>query len=78
METEFPEVFALDPAAKLNLIGQLWDSLEETCEDLPMPEGLVEELDRRHAEHVKDPSRAVSGEDVIARLKQRQAERQHG
>lgn len=78
METEFPEVFALDPAAKLNLIGRLWDSLEETCDEMPIPGGLLEELDRRHAEHVKDPSRAVSGEDVIAKLKHRQAERHHG
>jgi putative addiction module component (TIGR02574 family) len=78
METQFPEVFALDPAAKLNLIGELWDSLEETRAELPVPDGLLEELDRRHAEHVKDPSRAVPWEDVIAQLKQRRAERKHG
>lgn len=78
METVFPEVFALDPAAKLNLIGQLWDSLEDTCEELPVPEGLLEELDRRHAELIKDPSQAIPWENVIAELEQRRAERHHG
>ena len=77
METEFPEVFALDDGRKKELIYALWDSMGDQSESPPSSEEFYAELDRRHAEFLKDPSRAIPWEQAIAELEARRAERQH-
>ena len=61
------ELMELTPAERIELVQDLWDSI--AAEDLPplTPE-QKEELDRRYAEHLRDPSSASKWEDVKARL----------
>jgi putative addiction module component (TIGR02574 family) len=57
----------LTPAERIELVEDLWDSIAQ--QDMPplSPE-QKQELDRRYAEHLRDPSRASKWEDVKARL----------
>lgn len=61
------ELLELSPAERIDLAEKLWDSIEP--EDMPplTPE-QQQEIDRRMAEHIRDPSRASSWEEVKARL----------
>lgn len=63
-ETEFPELFNLEPAKRLQVVFALWDSLARNPGQIPMPEWQKEELDRRWEAHLKDPENLVSWEDV--------------
>lgn len=61
------ELMELTPAERIELVEDLWDTIGQ--EDLPplTPE-QIQELDRRYAEHLRDPSRGSKWEDVKARL----------
>ena len=61
------ELLELTPAERIELAGDLWDSIEP--EELPpLTEEQRQEAERRYAEHVRDPARASSWEDAKARL----------
>jgi len=61
------ELMKLSPAERIQLAQELWDSI--TPEEMPplTPE-QIEEMERRLAEHEKDPGSAVPWEEVRARL----------
>jgi putative addiction module component (TIGR02574 family) len=61
------ELMELTPEERIELVEDLWESIGP--QDMPplTPE-QKEELDRRHAEHLRDPSRASKWEEVKARL----------
>jgi len=61
------ELMKLSPAERIQLAQDLWDSI--TPEEMPplTPE-QIEEMERRLAEHEKDPGSAVPWEKVRARL----------
>jgi putative addiction module component (TIGR02574 family) len=61
------ELMKLTPEERVELVEDLWDSIAEN--DMPplTPE-QQEELDRRYAEHLRDPGSASKWEDVKARL----------
>jgi putative addiction module component (TIGR02574 family) len=61
------ELMELTPAERLELAEELWDSVEPG-EVPPLTEEQKQELDRRYAEHLRDPSRGSKWEDVEARL----------
>lgn len=57
----------LSPEQRLDLIGELWDSLKD---DLPPPDPeLLAELDRRLAEYEQNPEEGRSAAEVIARIR---------
>lgn len=64
------ELMQLTPAERVEIAQELWDSLDEA--DLPplTPEQM-QEIDRRIAEHERDPSRAIPWEEVRDRLRAR-------
>jgi putative addiction module component (TIGR02574 family) len=64
------ELMRLPAAERVEIALELWDSVEER--DLPplTPEQM-EEIDRRIAEHERDPSRAIPWEEVRDRLRAR-------
>jgi putative addiction module component (TIGR02574 family) len=68
-----PSIFELSPAEKLQLVQNLWDDLAGTPEAVPIHDWQKQELARRKANLLKNPSAALSWEDV----KQR-ARAQHG
>lgn len=53
---------------RLELIGELWDSIPDSLDDLPVPEWHKEELNRRLAAADADPNAAVPWEEVKERL----------
>jgi putative addiction module component (TIGR02574 family) len=61
------ELMQLSVEDRLELVQDLWNSIP--AEDFsPLSEEQMAELDRRLAEHEKDPSRASPWEEVRARL----------
>jgi len=61
------ELMELTAEERIELVQDLWDSIAP--QDVPplTPE-QKEELDRRYAEHMRDPGRASTWEDVKTRL----------
>jgi len=61
------ELMKLTPEERIELVEDLWDSIAQ--HDMPplTPE-QKEELDRRYAEHLRDPNSASKWEDVKTRL----------
>ena len=63
------ELFRLSPAERIQLAEDLWDSVAAAPENLPpLTAAQQAELERRIAGHAKDPTSAVSWDDVRARL----------
>jgi putative addiction module component (TIGR02574 family) len=52
---------------RLELIGELWDSLPDSVDELPVPEWHKAELDRRLAAADADPDAGIPWEDVKER-----------
>jgi putative addiction module component (TIGR02574 family) len=57
----------LSPEQRLQLIGEIWDSLED--EALPVEPELLAELDRRLAEFEANPAEGRPAAEVIARIR---------
>jgi len=53
---------------RLQLIGELWDSIPDSTESLPIPEWHREELEKRLAAADATPEAAIPWEDVKRRL----------
>lgn len=56
---------------RLDLIGQIWDSLQVDQDDLPMPDWHRRELERRLADADAAPEARIPWEVVKARLADR-------
>ena len=63
------DVKDLSAEERLNLIEQIWDSLE--AEDVPVTECQTAELDRRIEEMDRDGERGIPWEDVLDRIRGR-------
>jgi putative addiction module component (TIGR02574 family) len=57
----------LSPAEKLELIGELWDSLD--AEDIPLTQAQMDEIDRRLEAAESEPG--VPWEEIQVRLNRR-------
>ncbi|HUF62300.1 MAG TPA: addiction module protein [Verrucomicrobiales bacterium] len=63
-----PELKGLPAPQKLLLASELWDAAMAEDFDIPASAALLEELDRRREEHMKDPSCVISWEEAKARI----------
>jgi putative addiction module component (TIGR02574 family) len=64
------ELLELTPEERIELAEELWDSIEPR--DMPpLTADQKEEIERRLAEHRRDPSTAITWEEVKARLQSR-------
>lgn len=54
---------------RIELIGELWDSIPDSVEAMPVPEWHREELERRLAAADAEPDAAIPWEDVKRRLR---------
>ena len=61
------ELMELTLEERVELVHELWDSIELT-EQPTLTQDQKDEIDRRYAEHLRDPSSALRWEDVRARL----------
>jgi len=60
---------SLTPAEKLELIGELWESLE--ADDMPLTQAQIEELDRRLATADEDAAQGKTFEEMLEGLRLR-------
>ena len=69
MNDLFAELFKLSAAERIQLAEDLWDSVAAEPEKLaPLSEAQRAEIERRLAEHARDPASAATWADVRARL----------
>jgi putative addiction module component (TIGR02574 family) len=77
MSQQLPEAAAellktpLTVEQRLELIGELWDSIPDSLEELPVPEWHRRELERRLAAADADPDAAIPWEEVKTRLSEK-------
>jgi putative addiction module component (TIGR02574 family) len=61
------ELLELTPAERIELAENLWDSIEPE-EMPPLTDEQKREIERRYAEHVRNPDRGSRWEDIKTRL----------
>ena len=61
------ELLELTPAERIELAQDLWDSIEPH-EMPPLTLEQVQEIERRYAEHIRNPESASEWDDVKKRL----------
>jgi putative addiction module component (TIGR02574 family) len=71
MSTVHKEILSLTVADRLQLLEEIWDSLAETPEAIPVTEAQRKELARRRRAHVRNPSAAKPWAEVRAKLRRR-------
>ncbi len=59
----------LSVAQRILLVEEIWESIAETPEAVPMTPAQREELERRLADYEADPKAGSSWEEVKARLR---------
>lgn len=63
------ELLELSPAERIQLAEDLWDSVSADADNLPpLTDAQLAEVQRRLADHRRDPSTAIPWEEVRARL----------
>jgi putative addiction module component (TIGR02574 family) len=65
------DILSLSIAERIELIGDLWDSLAETPEAIPLTEAQKAELKRRREAYRKDPTACVPWSVVRDRITKR-------
>jgi len=69
MNIKLEDLFKLSPAERIQLAEDLWDSVAADPQSLPpLTEEQIAEIERRLAEHARDPSSSISWEELRARL----------
>ena len=63
------ELLKLSPAERIQLAEDLWDSVaSERGQSLPLTDEQRQEIERRLAEHERNPDSALSWDEVRAQL----------
>jgi putative addiction module component (TIGR02574 family) len=68
MDANFSQLFDLSVPQKLQLVEDLWDSIVAVPGSVPVPEWQKEELDRREAEHLRNPAAVIPWDEVKERM----------
>jgi putative addiction module component (TIGR02574 family) len=69
MDGLWDEILKLSAAERIQLVEDIWDSIAaEPDTALPLTDAQLAEIDRRLADHAKNPERARSWDEVRARL----------
>lgn len=65
------DLLNLSVEERLRLVDDLWESIRENPESLPLTDDQREELDRRLNEHRSDPASAEPLSSVLERIRNR-------
>jgi putative addiction module component (TIGR02574 family) len=65
---ELSAVLEMSIGERLRLVEAIWDSIADHPDDLRLSDAEREELDRRWAEYVKDPTAGAHWAEVKARI----------
>ena len=71
MNVKDGSIFDLSPPEKLQLVEDLWDDLAATPEGVPVRDWQKDELARRKANLLNNPSSGLSWEEVKRRIRRR-------
>jgi putative addiction module component (TIGR02574 family) len=71
MNTHVADLLRLSDAERIQLAQDLWDSIPVGSDALALSDEQREELDRRLAEHERDPASAIDWAEARQRLKNR-------
>jgi putative addiction module component (TIGR02574 family) len=71
MSIDISELRQLPPEEKLQIIGELWDSL--ATEQLPLPQWQIDEIERRDKAYRENPSAVIPWEQVKENIRRRNA-----
>ena len=63
-----PEIKTLSTREKFILATELWDELEAGHSSADLDDAVESLLNNRHAEHLRDPSKVASWDEVKKRL----------
>jgi len=69
MNTEFTQVFELTLSEKLQLLEDLWDSIAQVPEQIPVFDWQKEELAKRKAAYSQKPNSGSSWEEAKERIR---------
>lgn len=69
MNTEFTQVFELTLSEKLQLLEDLWDSIAQAPEQVPVLDWHKEELAKRKAAYLQNPDSGSSWEAAKERIR---------
>ncbi len=72
MNTEFTQIFELTLSEKLQLVEDLWDSIAQVPEQLPVLDWQKEELAKRKAAYLQNPNSGSSWEAAKERIRSSQ------
>ncbi|MBC7517250.1 MAG: addiction module protein [Alkalinema sp. FL-bin-369] len=73
MNTEFPQIFVLSFSEKLQLLEDLWDSIAQDPEQIPILDWQKEELAKRKAAYLNNPDSGSSWEAAKERIRSGQS-----
>lgn len=73
MNPTSPSIFDLSPSEKLQLVEDLWDDLAAPPRGVPVHDWQKEELARRKANLMKNPTSGLSWDEVKQRVRSRHA-----
>ncbi|MGB0560452.1 MAG: addiction module protein [Spirulinaceae cyanobacterium] len=71
MNAEFTQVFELTLSEKLQLLEDLWDSIAQSPEQIPVLDWQKEELAKRKAVYLQNPDSGSSWEVAKERIRRR-------
>jgi putative addiction module component (TIGR02574 family) len=66
-----PDIAKLSPEARLRLLEQVWDSLCDTPEAIPVTQAQREELDRRLDDLEREGPVGIPWDEVLQRIRNR-------
>ncbi len=69
MESEFAPLFKLGRAERLQLVEDLWDSIAQESDNLPVSDAKVAEVRDRKRRFLQDPESGRSWEEVKKRAR---------
>ncbi len=71
MRIQVDEILNLSVKERLRLVGEIWDSIAASPEEISLTAAQRRELDRRKREHRRNPSAAKPWSEIKARLEKR-------
>jgi putative addiction module component (TIGR02574 family) len=68
-KSSLADILSLPVAERINLVEDIWDSIAEVPEDVPLSQAQREELDQRLEEYHRNPEAGSPWEDIKTRLR---------
>ena len=71
MRKQVEDILSLSVKDRLRLVGEIWDSIAASPEEIPLTASQRKELDRRKRQHRRNPTAAKPWSEIKDRLEKR-------